>query len=323
MNHYRIALFCGLVLPIIMSGCHGYSFWLRRNQAQLPPEAFTESAPSLNDVIFVVNANTNRVQQLQTDTVSLRASGFPAVLRASLAYEQPRNFRIHAQLSQFTGRLLDIGSNQELFWFWTQREQAVYFARHSQFAQSPARNLIPIEPHQLIEALGLVYLDPAGEHQLRQIEESNLIEISSRLASPHGDQIRVLLVDRTYGWVAQQHLYDSNGQLLMSVQSSQHRFYPTEGVTMPHHIEIHLMPGQPQHLELELDVSDYAVNRLYGEPAELWTIPALEGHEQIDIANPGFRPPVPDSPYGGGANVYGAPRSAHMPAYRGYQTIVR
>ena len=117
-------------------------------------------------MVYVLNANTQRVQRLQTENATLRVEGMPA-LRANLAYEQPRNFRLLAQLSQFTGRELDMGSNDELFWFWIRRDTqpSVYFARHAAFANSPARDLIPIEPNRLIDTLGLVYLDPAGQPQ--------------------------------------------------------------------------------------------------------------------------------------------------------------
>ena len=79
-------------------------------------------------MIYVVNANTQRVQRLQTENATLRVEGIP--VRANLAYEQPRHFRLLAQLSQFTGRELDMGSNDELFWFWIRRDSqpSVYFA---------------------------------------------------------------------------------------------------------------------------------------------------------------------------------------------------
>ena len=71
-----------------------------QNKLDLPPEAFTET-PTLEDVIYVVNANTDRVRQLQTDNATLRVidADFPIPpLRASMAYEQPRNFRLRGPI---------------------------------------------------------------------------------------------------------------------------------------------------------------------------------------------------------------------------------
>ncbi|MHB0955137.1 MAG: hypothetical protein ACYC0X_02035 [Pirellulaceae bacterium] len=323
-----------LLLPLLAAGCHMRPYWLRSGQSELPPAAFVDQ-PTLEDVVYVVNANTQRVQRLQTENATLRVEGVPA-LRANLAYEQPRNFRLLAQLSQFTGRELDMGSNDELFWFWIRRDSqpSVYYARHAHFAASPARDLIPIEPNRLIDTLGLVYLDPAGQHRGPIERDAGLLEITSQLPSPRGDLTRVLLIDAKYGWPAQQHLYDANGQLLMSARASRQRFYRDEAVTMPHRVEVTLMPGQPAQIAFDVDVASYAINRLSGDAAELWTMPQIEGYPSVDIADPQFRLPVAaiplpatstTIPYGvpGGYSIGppapGARRIASLPSLRGYE----
>jgi hypothetical protein len=327
LNRIRTLLVVGLTLPLLAGGCRVRPYWLRSPQTDLPPEAFV-GAPTLEDVIFVVNANTQRVQRLQTENAALRVDGCPA-LRANLAYEQPQNFRLLAQLSQFTGRELDIGSNAELFWFWIRRDTqpSVYFARHDAFAGSPIRDLIPIEPHRLIDTLGLIYLDPAGRHHGPVARATNQLEITSRIPSARGDMTRVLLLDGTYGWASQQHLYDANGQLLLSALASGHRFYRDNSVTLPHHVEVTLLPGQPSQIAFEVDIGSYAINRAASGGSELWTMPQIEGYPAVDIADPRFRPPVaslslPTSraaiPGAGMGGQYAAPRTAALPDLRGY-----
>jgi len=333
-----IALIVGLLSSFVTTGCHVRPSWMHTRQRDLPPEAFA-GQPTLENVVYVVNANTQRVQRLQTENATLRVEGLPA-LRANLAYEQPYNFRLQAQLSQFTGRELDMGSNQELFWFWVRHDTqpAVYFARHAAFATSPARELIPIEPYRLVDTLGLVYLDPAGQHSGPVMRNPNLLEVTSRIPSPRGDLTRVLLVDAKYGWAAQQHWYDVNGQLLMSARADRHRFYRDEAVTMPHHIEVAVMPGQPSQMAFDLDIDNYALNRAAGNAAELWTMPVIEGYRSVDITDPNFRPPVAAAPGGFDASptgppvsgVYGppayraasSPRPPRLANYRGYGTSV-
>ncbi len=333
-----------------MAGCHVRPFWLRTDPVDLPPEAFA-GQPALEDVIYVVNANTDRVRQLQTENATLRGDGTPA-LRANLAYERPLNFRLQAQLSQFTGQELDMGSNRDLFWFWLQRDEqpSVYFARHGEFATSPTRNLIPVEPNRLIDTLGLVYLDPQGRHQGPTPREPNLLEIRSQIPSPRGDMTRVLSLDAKYGWIVDQQFYDANGQLLLSARASRHRYYPEDAVTMPHHVQVSLMPGQPGQMKFEVDVSRYVFNRLTGQSGELFAMPEIKGSPPVNVADPQFHPPVaaiPRDPYGtampygpkvprdprdvygmttpGGdrVSVYERPRTAHLPAYRGYDSTRR
>jgi hypothetical protein len=333
--HRTLLIFC-LIVPSLATGCRVRPYWLRPNQPELPPEAFTET-PTLEDVVYVVNANTQRVHRLQTENATLRVDRFPAPLNANLAYEQPRKFRLRAQLSQFTGRELDMGSNDELFWFWIRRDEhpSVYFARHDEFAISPARDLIPIEPSRLIDALGLVYLDPNARYVGPIEHDAATVELRSRLASPRGDMTRVLLIDRKYGWTAQQHYYDANGQLLLSARSSRHRFYPDDAVTMPHHIEVTVMPGQPSQLTFDVEVGSYVINRQLSDSAERWSMPTIEGYPSVDIADPQFRPPVAEigtqfrtlptrdgltAPYVRGRGDYAPAHTASRFPYRGYHT---
>ena len=178
MSQRRTLLLFLVGVPLLAVGCRARPYWLRSAPVDLPPEAFTQT-PTLEDVVYVVNANTQRVQKLQTENATLRIEGVPA-LRANLAYEQPQNFRLHAQLSQFTGRELDMGSNPELFWFWIRRDEqpSIYYARHNEFAGSPARDLVPIEPIRLMESLGLVWLNPQAP---RNWSYTPSIEILSQL----------------------------------------------------------------------------------------------------------------------------------------------
>jgi hypothetical protein len=338
LSRHAVVLIYGLVLPLLAGGCRAAPFWPRPTASQLPPAAFSQT-PTLEDVIYVVNANTQRVQRLQTENATLRVEGLPT-LRANLAYESPRNFRLRADLSRFTGRELDLGSNHDLFWLWIRREEppSVYFARHDEFALSPASDLVPIEPHRLMEALGLVTLDAQVPHLGPFPQESSLLEVRSRIPAPRGDLSRVLLIDAKYGWVVQQHLYDAAGQLLFAARAGRHRYYPEDAVTMPHWVEVRLLPGQPSQLAFEVDVSNYLINRLSGDPGELWVMPVMEGSRAINLADPAFRPALaapppgpPTGPAGLSANHWRAadsaapviPRGAGLSPYRGYQTYLR
>lgn len=346
-----------LVSLFVMGGCRTLPNWLGRQQAPLPPEAFIET-PTLDEVVYAVNANTDRVEQLETEDAALRVEGIPT-LRANLAYQRPQDFRLRAQLSQFTGRELDMGSNDELFWFWVRRDEqpSVYYARHAEFAASPMRELVPLEPNRLVAALGLVRLAEDERHSGPTLRESDLLEVRSQIPSPRGDLTRVLLLDATYGWMTELHYYDANGQLLLSARADEHRYYREEAVTMPHHVEVQLLPGRPAQMAFDVDVSRYVLNRLSGSPSELFAMPEIDNAPPVNIAAPGFQPPVatasrphatrqavprptrsgklsrgavppptsfhtpsgPTLPDGGPQSVYRPTRTSRLPAYRGYR----
>src|SRR5690606_1174691 len=125
----------------------------------LTPEA------TLEDVIRVVNANSARIERLQSAGATLTAEGVPR-LEANYAFERPKRFRLRAHTA-LTGPELDWGSNDTAYWIWVKQSDApgIYTGRHENFYESAARQILPVPPSWLIEALGVVELDPTGQHE--------------------------------------------------------------------------------------------------------------------------------------------------------------
>jgi hypothetical protein len=301
-------------------GCALRQLWRTTAEAPLPPPAFGQTIPTLPETIYAVNANGDRVTQLQTNGASLRAAGIPAGLQADIVLQRPRRFRLRAEFTQFTGRELDLGSNDDIFWLWLRRnpEPAVFFARHDQFHISAARQMLPVEPYWLIDALGLPQMDPNGFHEGPFMRDDGNIEIRSQVPSTYGTLRRVMVVDRKFAWILEQQLYGADGQLLATSRTSQHRFYPSHGVSLPHHVEVQLAPGQPTQLAFQLDIGGYSINQIYGEPSQLWSLPNIEGAPAVDLADPRLQLAIPafSAPPG---QSYVVPESARMPTYRGYE----
>jgi len=292
----------------------------------LTPAAPTMFAgpPTLQEVIAAVNASSGQIRQLQSDSASLSVQGMPT-LRASVAAGPPRNFRLRANFIG-VGEVLDLGSNDQLFWAMVDAPQlatdvpkAVYFARHDQYRHSVARQMLPIQPQWLVEAFGLVQLNPAGIHEGPYQRSTGQLEIRSRIASPDGDLTKVLVMHDRFGWIQEQHWYDPRGQLIASVFASQHQYEPAAGVSLPHVIDVRLPPPA---LSLRISVETYAINQLYTDPAQLWTMPAFEGYPQIDLAAAAPQsPPLPTAPpaYPAPAVPRNAfPQTGYRLNYRGY-----
>ena len=283
----------------------------------LAPTAFV-TPPTLEDIIYTVNDNTNRVQQLHSDSAWLSLPGFPG-LRATVKLERESRFRL---IAKAIGPELDVGSNDHEFWFWAKRspEPVILFANHHEFAASPTRNMFPVDPHWLIEAIGLVQFQPGGMHEGPYPREDGLVEVRTRLPSPTGDLTRVLVIHDRYGWIMEQHLYDAAGRIIASSKTSGHRYYETQGVSLPHRIEISMPDAQ---LSLTIEVNEFSINALYGAPDQLWSVPQYEGYTQVNIAAPQFTPP--NMPLTGAFPAQQQPtrpsRLSQQPAYRGYPTV--
>jgi hypothetical protein len=310
-----------LVLMTVLLCASGASCPTLRQPLSSPAPTLFAGPPTLPEVIAAINATSGQIRQLQTDSATLSVQGMPT-LRASLAAGPPRNFRLRASFIG-VGEVLDLGSNDQVFWAMVDAPQlmsevprAVYYARHDQYLHSEARQMLPIQPQWLVEAFGLVQLDPAGRHEGPYQRGPGELEIRTRTPSPEGDLTKILVLHDRFGWIQQQHWYDAHGVLMASVFASQHQYEPGLGISLPHAIEVRLPP--PAH-SLQINVQTYSVNQMYSDPAQLWAMPAFQGYPLIDLAagSPPAAPPANpvDSP--------SAPPSAYSPTgyrlnYRGY-----
>lgn len=309
-----LGLGCLLLTLFVASGatCRRHTYGVD----PMAPAAFV-TPPTLDDIIYAVNANTNRVQQLHTDSAWLSLPGLPG-LRTTVSLERELRFRLKAKL---IGPELDIGSNDELFWFWAKHtpEPLVFYASHRDFAASPTRGMFPVNPHWLIEAIGLVQLEPGGMHEGPFPRGDGRVEVRTRLAKPAGDMTRVLVIDERYGWILEHHLYDATGRAVASSRTSGHRYNAAAAAALPHRIEIEMPDAQ---LALTIEVNEYTINSLYGSPKQLWKMPQFEGYTPVDIAAPQSSPPA--SPMMNSRRSFPSTerpsRLTQQPAYRGYST---
>jgi hypothetical protein len=248
-----------------------------------------QTHPTLEQIIDYVNSGTSRVQQLQTTGAQLSSDGMMVSLRANIALERPKRFRLQAGL---TGPEIDIGSNEEVFWFWAKRGDpaAIYFCRHDQFQYAAAQQILPVQPDWIAEALGLVYFDPTLDHRGPFPRGADQLEIHTIIPTREGNLTKITVLDAQHAWVLQQQIYDSQRQLIASAIASQHRYDPIAGVSLPRQVDIQLPPAQ---LSFRIQVSDYLVNQLNGNPQQLWAMPQIEGYPLVDLAGPNAFPSDP------------------------------
>lgn len=253
----------------------------------LPPE------PTLEQVIEVVNRNNSQIHSFSTTNAELSSPDMPVALRGTgIAFERPKRLRVRAG-TLVTGPELDLGSNDELFWIWLRRSprQTLYFCRHDRFATSPIRRMIPIDPDWLIEALGIAEFDPALPHQGPFVQKGGGLEIRTIRETADGPTTKVTVVHPVKGQILGQYLFDPRGQLVASSIIHEHRYDPVTGLTIPRKIEIRCPPTQ---FTLRIDLGTVRINRLAGDPQDLWRMPRGENYPLVDLGDPNFQvaPPV-------------------------------
>lgn len=245
------------------------------------PPPVLSATPSLDDVTAVVNANSARVRSLKATECRVTAGWMPG-LTASIALERPRRFRLRAQTS-LTGPELDLGSNDQVLWSWARLMEppGVYYVRHDQFDQSIARQLIPIEPEWIPEAFGLATFSPQDQHQGPTPAGQGRLEIRTLRQTPLGPVTKITILDDRTGHVLEQQLYDRQGQMVLSVVSSQHELDAGSGAWLPRRIELKFA-GFDTTLKLRLE--NVEINTIAADDAKLWAMPQLDGYPAVDLA---------------------------------------
>ena len=268
----------------------------------LPPAATREQ------VLAVVNANSARVHSYNAPNASIGITSVPLMpsLKSTIALERPRRFRLRSQLSVLTGPELDVGSNDELFWFWTKRNPSreLYFCRHEEYATSLAPQIMPVEPEWLFEALGLTTLVPEEIVQGPTPVGENRLELRSLRQTGFGPLHRITLIDSATGWVVGEQLYDESSRLLASATMSEHRRDEANNVTLPRRIEIQWPPTQ---MSLAIDIHELEINAPGDE--RQWDQPQFDGWANVDLADPNLR-------------LQGPPRLEYEPEAAGPRPVI-
>jgi len=291
MNGYRgVFLLCCAGLCAGLASTGAGCQWIARPPTQqwLGPAVLPPSA-TLEQVIAAVNRNSTQIQAFYTNQATLSGPHFPT-LRASVAFQRPRSFRLRGDTA-FTGPELDLGSNQELFWMWVRRSQppALYYCRHDQFAHSAARQMIPIEPAWLIEALGIAEFDPALPHQGPYRTANGQLQVRTIRETPEGLTTKITVVDSQRALVLGQFIYDHQGRLRASAVASQHRRDPLSGLVVPRVVDVSCPAAQ---FTMRIDLGNVTVNQLPADAAVLFSLPSYEGWQLVDLADPNA--PLPE-----------------------------
>jgi hypothetical protein len=270
---FRLASLVAMSLVPWLGGCKAPSLFVRE-APKVPDSA------ALSDVMATVNANSDLVQNVITENATLKAAWAPP-LRARVSLARPGNFRLFAETG-LAGAELDVGVNEELFWYWMRHEQppALYYCRHEDYAGSTARKLIPIEPRWLIEVMGLPRFDPAVAHDGPYAVGRRRLEVRSKLPSSQGEMLKRTIVDQASGLVVEQHLYDPAGTLVASSTMSDPYRDPATGASVPTKIEVD-WPARQMSFKLEL--RDVQVNQMNATDLASFTPPSMPGAPIVDL----------------------------------------
>lgn len=272
-----------MCLAILASGCRTV-----RSPGLWGPEpvagpAVLQPGATAAEVVAAVNRNTLKVRSYSAPNATFAATDKPLMpaLRGSLVVERPRRFRLRAGTA-FTGSEVDVGSNDELFWLWAKQNEppGVYFSRHADHGVGAARRVLPVDAAWLVDALGLVTLDPAAVYAGPTVRPDGRLELSQAATGPAGPITRVTVVDPVAAQVVEQHVLGPGAQTLASAAAEDFRFDQATGVWLPRRITI---TAPSAGLGLRVNTGIVSVNGPIYNAADHWSMPVISGFPAIDL----------------------------------------
>jgi len=284
MRH--IALVLGTLL--LAAGCTTFPH-LRKNQGQPAATPASTEVPTKEAILGYLNDNAARVQSLRCKELDMDArQGLQSVgLRGQVVCQKPRNFRMSA--SVLGKQEVDLGSNDQEFWFWVARAEPphLYHCSYDDMARGQFRNPFPFQPEWIMEALGLAEYGAPENYELKV--QAHTLELVQRTRSPQGVALtKVTVISRGKAvpptpQVMGHFLFDANGKELMSAHITRVQIDKNTGAIVPREVKL---TSPADKTELKLKFEDVTIN----DPAlahlsqRLFTRPNLTNVTSFDLA---------------------------------------
>jgi hypothetical protein len=302
-----------LLIVLVVTAGMGATCIPKRNIPEFQPKPVFTNQPSTDQLIEVLN-RSRAIQSLQSNFVTVNPNKMRN-LDATLVWQRQRLFRMTGGVSRMLGNNFEVGSNDEWFWmairgFGTPQ---LYVARHAEFEAQPVRRVLPISPLWIIEAMGVIEVDP--NQPVQQVARPDgMLEWTTFVPSSTGTYTRTLVVDPRFALTRQIFLKDPTGRLVATAVQSEHEYYPSIGLSLPHRVVIQLSPVIDPPTEIDITVGKYAVNSLdaASSGASGYELHNTNGYEVVNLVQFNQGAPQAVTP------VHVAPAAVPNPqAYRG------
>ena len=255
----------------------------KRPLAEFQPQPIFTAPPSIEQMAQVVNRSKN-IQSLQSNFVTINPNQIRN-LDASLVWQRSRRFKISGGISRMMGNNFEVGSNEQ--WCWMSVRDGMrpqrFFARHDEFEAQPSRRILPVSPLWILEALGISELDPYQVLGAPIPRPDGMLELTTLAPSATGSYTRTLVMDPKFGFSRHVYLKDPTGRLVASANQSDHNFYSSISMALPHRVLIQLIPAIDPPTEIDVTIGSYVINALDTNSNVNFDLPNQNGYEVINL----------------------------------------
>jgi hypothetical protein len=232
----------GCAALVLFAGCNNWPH-LRDQQAKGP---FNDGKlPAEAEVIAQLNDNARRVQSFECRSVDIDAKqGLQSFgLQGMLACEKPHGFRMVA--SALGSDEVDIGSNNQEFWYWLKRAEPKPYVFHCSYDDFNRGNIrympFPFQPDWIMEAFGIAEYDSAKKYILKP--NGNALNMFEESVSPQGQKIWKVTVLKNGPnnrlQIAAHRIVDEKGKDICSAVVERSQVDPSTGAVLPQRVVLY------------------------------------------------------------------------------------
>jgi hypothetical protein len=156
------------------------------------------ATPTAVNLVDYLNDNAKRIEQSQAlictnVTIDASAEGRQFGITARMQCQAPRNFLMTGLA--LGSPVVDIGSNNKEFWFWSREINPpyLYHCSYDDLARG-VKVPFPFQPDMVLNALGLARFEPTKKYEVRKLAENNgrnqVIELTEDAVSPENKPIK-------------------------------------------------------------------------------------------------------------------------------------
>jgi hypothetical protein len=272
-----------------------------------PPQKMFSNAPTEADLVSLLNktdAPNQKITAFAADTVWIdaQAQGQKApTVRGDLICEKPRNFRLRGRVAAILQ--LDLGSNNERFWFWVKEspEPHIFHCSYEDFDKGTTLPF-PFQPEWVVQVLGMgEYGDPAN---FKVTEKGQTYELSeeSTLQGKPVKKVVVFAKDRMvvpHPQILEHRVVDAQGKVICFAKIDRVARDSKTKIIYPDRVT---MEWPAEQLKMTLGLNSVTINQPSSpsDVARFYSLPDWSGTKQVDLGrlNSRFSPSSRIQPVG-------------------------
>jgi hypothetical protein len=183
-----------IFLATSLIGCETFRWGLFRPKDEEPTGPPPGGIPTAAALVDYLNDTSRRVESLRCTDIDITASmGQTFSVRGQMMAKRNRNFILAA--SALGSPVVELGSNENEFWFWSSKADPPYqfYCSYKDFEEGRARQLpFPFQPEWLLEVLGMGTYGPADKFTVEADNKS--VRLIEKTKTPQGLAVRKVIV---------------------------------------------------------------------------------------------------------------------------------